>query len=155
MRKGLLATKLKMEHTKEKNIKHQTRDIIRQVKEGEQKAQFQLYKYYFNTMYKTSLDIVKDEGKAEDVLNEAFLKAFDNIDTYDSQDSFDNWLEDIIVYQSKNKIQKHNTKEENDFHLTSENKLSKAFPNKLKEIFKTNREKLDIFMNKIRRILKH
>ena len=45
-------------------------EILRQVREGEQKAQFQIYKYYFNTMYKTSFDIVKDD----EILN-LFYKA--------------------------------------------------------------------------------
>ena len=114
---NFFTTQKKMQQTKERNIHNETQDIIRQVKEGEQKAQFQLYKYYFNTMFKTSLEIVKDEGKAEDVLNEGFLKAFDKIETYDIQDNFGNWLENIIVYQSKNKL-KEEQKVTNSDHST-------------------------------------
>mgnify|MGYP006308220519 FL=1 len=114
---NFFTTQKKMKQTKERNIHNETQDIIRQVKEGEQKAQFQLYKYYFNTMFKTSLEIVKDEGKAEDVLNEGFLKAFDKIETYDIQDNFGNWLENIIVYQSKNKL-KEEQKVTNSDHST-------------------------------------
>jgi DNA-directed RNA polymerase specialized sigma24 family protein len=115
----MMNNRYKKQHKKMENIRERSRinkanEIIRQVKEGEQKAQFQLYKYYFNTMYKTSLDIVKDEGKAEDVLNEAFLHAFDKIDTYDTQEDFDHWLENFVVYQSKNELNSadHHTKKD-------------------------------------------
>jgi len=102
-----------MENIKERNIKSQTQDILKQVRKGEQKAQFQLYKYYYKPMYKTSLDIVKDKGKAEDLLNETFLKAFDRIETFDTPEDFKKWIEDIMLYQSKNENTEQVSKENN------------------------------------------
>jgi len=112
-------------------------EILRQVREGEQKAQFQIYKYYFNTMYKTSFDIVKDEGEAEDAINEAFLKAFDKIENYDQMDNFGNWLKDIVVYQSENQIKKSENKKRESQKEKNESrkKTSKTSPRPIKWLF--------------------
>ena len=82
------------------NFKGQTQEIIEQCKAGEQKAQFQLFKYYYHSMYKTSLDIVQDKSKAEDIIQQAFMSAFEKIDTFEKQENFDNWLENIVVHTS-------------------------------------------------------
>ncbi len=122
-----------MKNIKEKNIKSQTHDILKQVRKGEQKAQFQLYKYYYNSMYQTSLDIVKDEDKAKDLLNESFLKAFDRIETFDTPEDFKNWLEDIMIYQTKNERSGNDSGE----NKSQENKDEKKPVNPLKNFINT------------------
>ena len=59
-----------------KNI-HQ--EIIDRCKEGNKKAQFQLYKAYYKAMYNVSLRIVNDNMEAEDIMQEAFLSAFKKV----------------------------------------------------------------------------
>lgn len=86
-----------------KNI-HQ--DIIDRCKKGEQKAQFQLYKLYYKAMYNTSYRIIKDEMEAEDVMQEAFLKAFDKIHTYTGKVSFGAWLKRIVINHTIDQIKK-------------------------------------------------
>ncbi len=87
----------KVLNTLYKNI-HQ--EIIEECKEGSQKAQFQLYKLYYKAMYSVSLRILNDEMEAEDVMQEAFLKAFSKIDTYKGEVSFGAWLKKIVVNRS-------------------------------------------------------
>ncbi len=86
-----------------KNI-HQ--DIIERCKDGENKAQFQLYKLYYKSMYNTSLRIVRNDTEAEDVIQEAFLKAFQKIDTYRGEVSFGAWLKRIVVNRSLDVLKK-------------------------------------------------
>lgn len=80
-----------------KNI-HQ--DIIDRCKEGDPKAQFQMYKLYYKSMYNVCLRIVNDPTEAEDVMQEAFLKALKKIDTYRGEVSFGAWLKKIVVNRS-------------------------------------------------------
>lgn len=94
---------MKQEETIYRNI-HQ--DIIDRCKEGEQKAQFQLYKLYYRAMYNTSLRILNDTLEAEDVMQEAFLKAFGKIDTYSGKVSFGAWLKRIVINQSLDELKK-------------------------------------------------
>ncbi|MBT3385888.1 MAG: RNA polymerase sigma factor [Prolixibacteraceae bacterium] len=86
-----------------KNI-HQ--EIIDQCKQGNQKAQFQMYKLYYKAMYSISLRIVNDEMEAEDVMQEAFLNAFNKIETYKGEVSFGAWLKKIVVNRSLDYLKK-------------------------------------------------
>ena len=75
-------------------------DLIDGCKTGDQKAQFQIYKLYYKAMYNTSLRIVNDSMEAEDIMQEAFLSAFEKIDTYSGTVSFGAWLKKIVVNRS-------------------------------------------------------
>jgi RNA polymerase sigma factor (sigma-70 family) len=78
--------------------KHQK--LVEACKKGDRKAQFELYRLYSVAMYNTSLRIVRDSDDAEDVMQEAFLKAFLKIETYRGEVSFGAWLKRIVVNKS-------------------------------------------------------
>jgi len=75
--------------------KHQ--HLIEACGRGDQKAQFEVYRLYHVAMYNTSLRIVGDPDDAEDVMQEAFLKAFEKLKTYRGEVSFGAWLKRIVV----------------------------------------------------------
>jgi len=75
-------------------------DLIDRCKDGDQKAQFQIYKLYYKAMYNTSLRIVNNNMEAEDIMQEAFLSAFEKIDTYSGTVSFGAWLKKIVINRS-------------------------------------------------------
>lgn len=81
-------------------------DIIDRCKSGEQKAQFQLYKLYYKAMYNTCLRIVNDNLGAEDIMQEAFLKAFEKMKTYKGEVSFGAWLKRIVINHSLDELRK-------------------------------------------------
>ncbi|MDX2431453.1 MAG: RNA polymerase sigma factor [Bacteroides sp.] len=74
--------------------------LIEACKKGDRKSQFELYRLYSSAMYNTSLRIVRDPDDAEDVMQEAFLKAFLKIGTYRGEVSFGAWLKRIVVNKS-------------------------------------------------------
>ena len=80
--------------------------LIDQCRKGDQKAQFQLYRLYYKSMYSVSLRIINDEGEAEDIMQEAFLKAFRKMDTYKGEVSFGAWLKKIVVNRSLDHLKK-------------------------------------------------
>ncbi|MBN2666788.1 MAG: sigma-70 family RNA polymerase sigma factor [Bacteroidales bacterium] len=75
-------------------------DLLDGCKTGDQKAQFKIYKLYYKAMYNTSLRIVNDTMEAEDIMQEAFLSAFEKIDTYSGTVSFGAWLKRIVINRS-------------------------------------------------------
>jgi RNA polymerase sigma factor (sigma-70 family) len=75
-------------------------DLIDGCKAGDQKAQFQIYKLYYKAMYNTSLRIVNDTMEAEDIMQEAFLSAFEKIGSYSGTVSFGAWLKKIVQNRS-------------------------------------------------------
>ena len=64
---------------------------------GDRKAQFDIYKLYSKAMYNTCFRITADTADAEDVMQEAFFKAFDKIRTYKNEVSFGAWLKRIMI----------------------------------------------------------
>jgi RNA polymerase sigma factor (sigma-70 family) len=79
------------------NIHH---DLIEDCKRMDQKAQFQIYKLYYKAMYNTSLRIVNDPVEAEDIMQESFLVAFEQISTYSGNVCFGEWLRSIVQNRS-------------------------------------------------------
>ncbi|RIH63560.1 sigma-70 family RNA polymerase sigma factor [Mariniphaga sediminis] len=89
--------------TQYKNIHQELIDLCRK---GNREAQFQLYKLYYKPMYSVSLRIVNEEAEAEDIMQEAFLKAFRKIDTYKGEVSFGAWLKKIVINRSLDHLKK-------------------------------------------------
>jgi RNA polymerase sigma-70 factor (ECF subfamily) len=75
-------------------------DLIDGCRNGDQKAQFQIYKLYYKAMYNTSLRIVNNSMEAEDIMQESFLSAFEKIDSYSGTVSFGAWLKRIVINRS-------------------------------------------------------
>jgi DNA-directed RNA polymerase specialized sigma24 family protein len=57
-------------------------ELIARCKAGDQAAHRQLYRLYSKAMYNVGFRITRSEEEAEDVLQEAFINAFRNIDSY-------------------------------------------------------------------------
>lgn len=80
--------------------------LIKKCQKGDSKAQMELYKMYYKAMYNACLRIVQDTMEAEDIMQEAFLKAFDKIDTFKGEVSFGAWLKKIVVNHSLDHLKK-------------------------------------------------
>jgi len=87
--------------------------LINSCKKGDRKAQFEIYKQYSKAMFNTSFRILKDSAEAEDVVQEGFLKAFQNIETYSGSVSFGAWLKKIIINASLDSWRKRKLEFEN------------------------------------------
>jgi RNA polymerase sigma factor (sigma-70 family) len=84
-------------------------DLIDDCRKGDQKAQFKIYKLYFKAMYNISLSIVNNSMEAEDIMQESFLAAFEEIGKYSGTVSFGAWLKGIVRNRSINSLRR-NTK---------------------------------------------
>ncbi len=61
-------------------------------------------------MYSVCMRIINNETDAEDVMQEAFLKAFTKIDTYKGEVSFGAWLKKIVINRSLDYLKKRKVK---------------------------------------------
>jgi RNA polymerase sigma-70 factor (ECF subfamily) len=77
-------------------------DLVARCQKGDQRAQMEVYERYYKAMYNTSVRIVKDTAEAEDIMQEAFLKAFSKINTLQEVSTFGAWLKRIVVNLSIN-----------------------------------------------------
>lgn len=89
---------------KAKNI---YQDLIDAIRLNDQKAQLKIYKLYYKAMYNTSLRILNDQMQAEDVMQEAFLHAFQRIEQYDGISTFGAWLKRIVINRSLDLLKKN------------------------------------------------
>lgn len=89
-----------------KSTKQLHQSVIDACKNNDAKAQMQLYDLYCDAMYTVALRYVKDSFIAEDVMQEAFIKAFKNIDSYKEGVAFGAWLKRIVINQSIDYLKK-------------------------------------------------
>lgn len=66
----------------------------------------QLYNLYGKAMFLIAYRYVKDQFIAEDVMQDAFIKAFKNIDNYKNEVAFGAWLKRIVINQSIDQLKK-------------------------------------------------
>jgi len=81
--------------------------LINECKKENTKAQMQLYKTYCNAMFLVANKYVKDRFLAEDIMQEAFIKAFKNIKKYRGEVTFGAWLKRIVINQSIDELKKN------------------------------------------------
>lgn len=115
-----------------KSTKQLHQPIIDQCKNNCPKAQMQLYNLYCKAMFLVAYRYVKDRFIAEDVMQEAFVKAFKSIHSYKNEVAFGAWLKRIIINQSidllkKNKLELiainedlNTVEEDNDWSIESD-----------------------------------
>ena len=70
---------------------------IKQLKKGNELAAYNLYNSYSVAMYNTLTRITADNEIAKDLLQEAFIKAFQRIDELENPKAFSGWLKRIVV----------------------------------------------------------
>lgn len=81
-------------------------ELIALCLQGNQFAQMEVYNRFYKAMYNTALRIVKQTEEAEDIMQEAFLTAFQKLHTFKGEASFGAWLKRIVVNHSISKFRK-------------------------------------------------
>jgi RNA polymerase sigma-70 factor (ECF subfamily) len=81
--------------------------LVEQCKVGNRQAMSKLYELYYRPMFNTAYRIVNDFHFAEDIMHEAFIKAFEHIRSFRGDASFGAWLKRIIINESLQWIKKY------------------------------------------------
>lgn len=128
--------------------------LIEKCKNNDSLAQMELYDLYCKAMFNTAYNFTKDDDIAQDVMQEAFIKAFKKIETYTGEASFGSWLKRIVINQSldwlkKRKLETVELKDEiayipnddpwevdNDISMSLIYKCIEALPQKCKNVVK-------------------
>lgn len=81
-------------------------ELIERCMRGDQDAHYRIYKLYSKAMFNSAIRIVGDDDEAEDVLQEAFISAFRNLDKYRGDATFGTWLKRIVINKAINAVRK-------------------------------------------------
>lgn len=95
-------------------------ELIQLCRSNNRQAQQQLYQLYAQPMFNVCYRIVNRQEEAEDVLQEAFVKMFQQIDTYRQESSFGAWFKRIVVNSALNHLKKEKRTAENIENLKNE-----------------------------------
>lgn len=81
-------------------------EAINLAKAGEERGYGFLYEKTYKSKYYLALQYMKNEEEAEDVLQEAYIKAFSKLDTLENPEAFSGWLGMIVANTAKNMLAK-------------------------------------------------
>jgi RNA polymerase sigma factor (sigma-70 family) len=84
--------------------------IIDRCIKGDQKAFYEIYTLYSKAMFNICFRITGNQEVAEDVLQEAFVNAFKNIQSYQGKATFGAWLKKIVVNKAISYLRKQQLK---------------------------------------------
>jgi RNA polymerase sigma factor (sigma-70 family) len=80
--------------------------LVVECKQGSKKACYELYRLYSKAMLNVAFRILNNMDEAEDVLQEAFLDAFNKVKDFRQETTFGLWLKQIVVNRSINLLRK-------------------------------------------------
>ncbi len=81
-------------------------ELVTAAKGGDQEALTILYEKTSSKAYYLSFQLVKDEDTAQDILQDAYIKAFGSLETLAEPEKFQGWLDTIVVNKSKDFLKK-------------------------------------------------
>ena len=90
-------------------------NLIKQAQIGSQIAYTKLYNKFKPVIFNNILYIVKNRDAAEDITSTTFMKAFNRLDSYKENISFEMWLKTIAINSSIDYIRKTKKERENLF----------------------------------------
>src|SRR3954467_8848361 len=83
--------------------------LVDAAKGGDMGAFEQLVKRYDRNIFRIAQHITQNREDAEDVVQDAFLKSFQNLEQFQEQSKFYTWLVRIAVNESLMKLRKRRT----------------------------------------------
>lgn len=110
--------------------------LINRIKEGDTIAFRKLVEKYKNVSLSLACSILKDEDKAEDALQDAFVKVFEKIETFNFNAAFSTWLYRIVINTSYNELKKNRS-----HTILSQVSLEESDGNQALDTFKVESQK--------------
>jgi RNA polymerase sigma-70 factor, ECF subfamily len=83
--------------------------LVAQAKAGDQAAFSELVTHYERKIYRLAKNITRNDEDAEDVLQDAFLKAYTHLDSFKGDSKFYTWIVRIAVNEALMRLRKRKT----------------------------------------------
>ncbi|HKK75151.1 MAG TPA: RNA polymerase sigma factor [Saprospiraceae bacterium] len=82
------------------------KQLIRACRRGHARAQQELYQRYVQAMYHVALRLVGERTRAEDVVQEAFIRVFRQLDQFRGEATIGAWIKRITVNTALNELRR-------------------------------------------------
>ncbi len=86
------------------------KELIQQLKQGQEPAFRLLVETYRNRVYHTILNIVQDETEADDTAQEVFIQIYESINAFKETSSLSTWIYRICVRKAIDKLRRKKTR---------------------------------------------
>jgi RNA polymerase sigma-70 factor, ECF subfamily len=91
------------------SLKRDEAEMIAAILAGDTDVYHRLIQPYELSVYRMALSLVKNETEAEDVAQEAFLKAFRNLANFRAESKFSTWLISITLNEARRRLRRQST----------------------------------------------
>ena len=91
------------------NERHPDLDLVDRVRAGDVAAYDELVRKYERQVFRIAQHITQNREDAEDVMQDAFVKAFEKLDQFQGNSKFYTWLVRIAVNESLMRLRKRRT----------------------------------------------
>lgn len=106
------------------DIRFTHRTLVEQCKTGNSSSQYELYALYVDAMYNVGIRMLGNKEDAEDIVQESFVSAFKNLNSFSYESTFGAWLKRIVINKSINYLKKKEIPivpiESHEFHLAEQ-----------------------------------
>ena len=89
---------------KEIEMVRETAELIQSFKAGDKTAFDRLVTLYASKLYRTAYGLLNSKQDAEEVVQDAFVRAFRALDGFRGDSSFETWMQRIVINLSRNKF---------------------------------------------------
>lgn len=93
-------------------------EIVRRVLAGDVASFELIMRRYNQRLFRVARSIVGDDGEAEDVVQEAYLRAYEHLGEFEGRSSFATWLTRIAVYEASARRRRRRRMQVVDLHET-------------------------------------
>ena len=94
--------------------------LIEEVRQGQRASYSELVKRHQRGLLRLSMRFMKDMDVAQDVVQDAFIKAYEKLNLFEGRSSFKSWIYQIAVNTARNKLRENRYDFSNidDVHLS-------------------------------------
>lgn len=89
------------------NEKLSDEEIVERVRSSDQELYAVIIERYQSKLLRYATNVLKDEYKATDVVQESFIKAFVNLHSFNAKMKFSSWIYRIVHNEAINALAKH------------------------------------------------
>ena len=92
-----------------RSVEQEEAQMIASIVAGDRELFHKLIQPYELSVYRMAMSFVKNETEAEDVAQEAFLKAFHNLANFRGESKFSTWLISITLNEARRRLRRQST----------------------------------------------
>lgn len=82
-------------------------EIVERVRSADRELYAAIMERYQEKLSRYAVNLIKDEHKAADIVQESFIKAFINLNSFDTKKKFSSWLYRIVHNEAMNSVKRY------------------------------------------------